>query len=256
MKISIITTCFNREKSIGNTVNSVLSQEYPEVEFIVIDGASTDGSVDIIRSYEDKIATFVSEPDGGMYEAINKGIRLATGNIIGLMHSDDMFYSENILPKIADVFKKNDVDIIYGNGIYVDENNTRKIVRDWISGDYTKEKMRRGWLPLHPTVYVKRKVFEQVGLYDESYRIAADSDMLVRMLYKYDFKVHYLNEYIVCMQMGGMSTSISTQKKKWEEDIRMYRSHGFNPYIALGGKIISKIPQFVNAGLGKNKRNI
>lgn len=245
MKVSVITACYNRKKSIRDSIESVLSQSYPNIEYIVVDGASRDGSVEIIRSYSDKITTFISEPDKGMYEAINKGIRLATGDIVGLMHSDDTFYDSGVLSKIAKAFEQNQTDIVYGNGIYVDENNPKKVVRDWISGDYTKKKMKHGWLPLHPTVYVRREVFEKVGLYDESYRIAADSDMLVRMLYKNDFKVYYLNEYIVCMQMGGLSTSVKTQKKKWAEDLRLYHLHGLNPYVALTGKILSKIPQFI-----------
>lgn len=247
MKISIITTCFNREKSIRDTIESVLSQTYPEVEYIIVDGASKDSSVEIIRSYGDEITTFISEPDKGMYEAINKGIGLATGDIIGLMHSDDTFYDSEIVSKIAKAFEQNQPDIVYGNGIYVDENNHEKLVRNWISGNYNKKKMKRGWLPLHPTVYVKREVFEKIGLYDESYRIAADSDMLVRMLYNNNFNVYYLNTYIVRMQMGGLSTSVKTQKKKWAEDLRLYRSHGLHPYRALTGKILSKIPQFIKA---------
>jgi glycosyltransferase len=169
---------------------------------------------------------------------------LATGDVIGLLHSDDVFYSADVLSKIADVFSKNRVDIVYGNGIYVNPDNPSKTVRNWIGGEYNRKNVKRGWLPLHPTVYVKREVYERCGLYDESYKIAADSDMLVRILYDYQFNVSYLNEYIVRMQMGGLSTSSKSQIHKWKEDIRMYRSHGFNPYISLAGKIFSKIKQF------------
>jgi glycosyltransferase len=221
----------------------VLSQEYPEVEFIVVDGASTDGSVDIIRSYGDKIATFVSEPDSGMYQAINKGIRLATGDVIGLLHSDDVFYSDDVLSKVTSAFTRSRADIVYGNGIFVSPDNPARTVRNWIGGEYRRENVKRGWLPLHPTVYARREVYERCGLYDESYKIAADSDMLVRMLYDYQFNVYYLNEYIVRMQTGGLSTSLKFQFHKWREDIRMYRLHGFNPYISLAMKIFSKIKQ-------------
>lgn len=144
-------------------------------------------------------------------------------------------------------FKKTKADLIYGNGIFVDYENTTRIVRNWISGEYTKKKVRRGWLPLHPTVYIKKHCFDQWGFYDESYKIAADSDLLVRYLYKANLKVAYLNEYIIRMRMGGLSTDRKKMKQKWGEDIRMYRSHGFNPYWALSLKVASKIPQFIQA---------
>jgi glycosyltransferase len=199
--------------------------------------------MDIISRYSGHILHAVSEYDSGMYQAINKGIRLATGDVIGLLHSDDVFYSTGVLSKIADIFDRNRVDIIYGNGIFVSPDNPAKIMRNWIGGEYRRENIKRGWLPLHPTVYVRREVYERCGLYDESYKIAADSDMLVRMLYDYRFNIHYLNEYIVRMQTGGLSTSLKSQLHKWKEDIRMYRSHKFNPYISLAGKIFSKVRQ-------------
>jgi glycosyltransferase len=245
MKFSIITTCYNRENTIEQTIKSVLEQDYANMEYIVVDGDSSDGSLAVINRYADKITRIISEPDNGMYQAINKGIKLSTGDIIGLMHSDDKFYSTEIFSKIAAKFKQTQADIIYANGIYVNSNNPEKIVRKWISGSYKKQKIERGWLPLHPTVYVRRNVFEKCGLYDESYKIAADSDMLIKMLFIHDFNVCYLNEYVVRMCMGGLSTSIKSQLPKWKEDFRIFRSHGFNPYITLGGKIFSKIPQFL-----------
>jgi glycosyltransferase len=249
MTISLITTCYNRASTIESAIQSVLSQSYGDVEYIIIDGASSDGSLEIINRYAGRVAHIVSEPDSGMYEAINKGIRLATGDIIGLLHSDDVFYSPTVLSKIADTFGQTHADIVYGNGIFVDPDNPDKIVRNWISGTYQPEKVKQGWLPLHPTVYVRREIFSQCGLYDESYKIAADSDMLVRLLYDYRFNVIYLNEYTVRMFMGGLSTSLKSQLAKWKEDIRMYRSHGFNPYISLALKIISKIKQFFHFSL-------
>ena len=254
MKISIITSCFNREATLRGTIESVLGQDYREIEYIVVDGASTDGSLSVIREYEGKIDRIISEPDRGMYEGINKGIRVATGEVVGLVHSDDFLYSRHTLSAIAAAFEDTGADLVYGNGIYVDNEDTSKIVRDWISGPYDKRKMKRGWLPLHPTVYIKRECIAQLGLYDESYKIAADSDFLVRYLYLADLKVTYLNEYIVRMRMGGLSTDLSKTKQKWAEDLRHYRSHGLNPYIALGGKILSKIPQFIRARQLNRKR--
>ena len=232
LKVSIITSCYNREITIQSAIESVLSQDYPYIEYIIVDGASKDGSMSIINKYSDRIATIICEPDRGMYEAINKGIRVATGDIIGLLHSDDFFYAKDTISQIVAEYEKTNADLIYGNGLFVDFNNTSLIVRNWISGIYTKSKVRRGWLPLHPTVYIRRECFGKWGLYDESFKIAADSDFLVRYLYETNIKVAYLNEYIVRMRMGGLSTDRKRMKQKWRE---------------LGLKIASKIPQFIQA---------
>lgn len=159
LKVSIITSCYNREITIQSAIESVLSQDYPYIEYIIVDGASKDGSMSIINKYSDRIATIICEPDRGMYEAINKGIRVATGDIIGLLHSDDFFYAKDTISQIVAEYEKTNADLIYGNGLFVDFNNTSLIVRNWISGIYTKSKVRRGWLPLHPTVYIRRECF-------------------------------------------------------------------------------------------------
>jgi len=249
MKISIITTCFNRESTIRDSIESVLFQDYADIEYIVVDGASTDGSLSVINEYKDRIAAIISEPDKGMYEGLNKGIRVATGDVIGLLHSDDFLYASDTVSHIAAALERSRADFVYGDGLFVDSVDTDKVVRNWISGRYTKGKVRRGWLPLHPTCYIRRAVMDRCGLYDESYRIAADSELLVRYLYESDLRVHYLPEYIVRMRMGGLSTDPRRMKRKWSEDLRLYRHHGFHAYWALGCKIASKIPQFISAGL-------
>lgn len=251
-KVSIITSCFNREGTIGGTIESVLSQSYSNIEYIVIDGASTDGSLSEIEQYKSNIAILISEPDQGMYEGVNKGLRLATGDIVGLMHSDDVYYAHNTVAHIVQLFERTGADLIYGNGLFVASDDTNKVIRNWISGSYSKMKIRRGWLPLHPTVYVKRTCIERLGLYDESFKIAADSDWLVRYMYEGNLKIAYLNEYVVRMRMGGLSTDLNKMKQKWAEDLRMYRLHGFSPYWALCCKIVSKIPQFISAKLIHN----
>lgn len=251
MKISIITTCFNREGTIRDCIESVLSQDYADIEYIVVDGASTDGSLSIINEYKDRLSTIISEPDGGMYEALNKGIRVATGEVIGLLHSDDFLYSSRTISYIVRAFESSQADFVYGDGLFVDAVDTDKVVRNWISGTYKKTKVRRGWLPLHPTCYIRRECMEKWGVYDESFRIAADSELLVRYLYEADLKVHYLPEYIVRMRMGGLSTDPEKMKQKWSEDLRLYRQHGFPAYWVLGCKIASKIPQFISAKLKK-----
>ena len=249
MKVTIITSCYDRVNTIACAIDSVLAQDYSDIEYIVVDGASRDGSSDIIRSYGSKISNFICEPDHGMYEAINKGIRAATGDVIGLVHSDDVLYSRQTVGHIVEAFEKTGADFIYGNGLYVDEIDTGRIVRNWIGGKYSKRKVRLGWLPLHPTCYIRKACFEKYGLYDESYKIAADSDILVRFLYEADLKIDYLDEYIVKMQMGGLSTDSKRRKLMWEEDIRMYKAHGFPPVITKLFKMGRKVPQFISAKL-------
>ncbi len=253
MKVSIITSCFNREATIENAILSVLKQNYSDIEYIIVDGASRDSSLSIINKYKEHISTIISEPDHGMYEAINKGIRQATGDIIGLVHSDDLLYSNKTISHIVKAFKETQADIVYGNGIFESSNNTTNIIRNWISGPFDKKKIKRGWLPLHPTVYIKKECIKKSGLYNENYKIAADSDFLIRYLYENNFKVHYLNEYIIKMRMGGLSTTPSKMKEKWDEDLRLYKSHGFSPYCTLIQKILSKIPQFISAKTANNK---
>lgn len=247
MKVSIITSCFNRESTIRETIESVLAQDYKNIEYIIVDGASTDKTIQIINEYRDKVSIIISEPDKGMYEAINKGIRTASGDVVGLLHSDDKLFSPIIISSIVKRFEQTGSDLIYGNGMFVNPIKKQQVIRDWKSGIYTKNKIKRGWLPLHPTVYIKASCFNILGLYNEDYKIAADSDFLIRCLYKENLSVSYLNEYIVCMRMGGASTSFKKTRQKWKEDIQLYRSHGFSPYIVVIQKIISKIPQFINA---------
>lgn len=249
MKVSIITSCYNREATIRGAIESVLEQDYPYIEYIVVDGASKDNSLAIINEYKNGIDKIISEPDNGMYEGINKGIRAATGDIIGLIHSDDFLFSPHTISEIVQAFKEQQADLVYGNGVFVDYDNINQMIRNWVSGRYTKENVKNGWLPLHPTVYIKKECMDKYGLYDESYKIAADSDLLVRYLYEADLKVYYLNKYIVRMRMGGLSTDSGKTKQKWREDLRMYKSHGIKPFSALRGKILSKIPQFIEAKL-------
>ena len=250
MKVSIITSCYNRAATIRSAIESVLAQDYNDIEFIVVDGSSTDGSLDIIREYVDRISIIISEPDHGMYEAINKGIRVATGEIIGLLHSDDFFYDNGVIGRIVKRIKRTHADFLYGDGLFVNPDNTNKVVRNWIGGGYRLWKVRHGWLPLHPT-YIRRDVMMRLGLYNESYKIAADSDLLVRYLLTGGLTVTYLNEYIVRMRMGGLSTDSAKRKKMWEEDIRVYVSHGLWPTLTKLEKMAWKVPQFVLALLKK-----
>lgn len=247
MKVSIITSCFNRVATIRGAIESVLAQDYTNIEFIIVDGASTDGSLEIIREYEDRISTIISEPDHGMYEAINKGIRVATGDVIGLLHSDDFFYDNGVVSRIVERMRITRADFLYGDGLFVSPDNTDKVVRNWIGGSYRLWKVRHGWLPLHPTCYIRREVVNRLGLYNESYKIAADSDLLLRYLITGGLTTTYLGEYIVKMRMGGLSTDSAKRKKMWDEDIRVYASHGMAPTLTKLEKMAWKVPQFVLA---------
>lgn len=253
MKVSIITSCYNRKETIRGAIESVFSQDYPDIEYVVVDGASTDGSVDvieeIIRNVPQNVdVNFVSEPDKGMYEAINKGIRRATGDIIGLVHSDDMLYDNHVISDVVERFKKTGADFVYGDGVFVNATDINKPVRNWIGGPYYRWKVRCGWLPLHPTCYMRRDVMMREGLYDESFKIAADTDLLVRYLYKAHLKVEYMHRRIIRMRMGGLSTNSKRRKQMWDEDIRLYTAHGFRPVILTKlMKMAWKVPQFIEA---------
>jgi glycosyltransferase len=251
MKVSIITTCYNREATIRDAIESVLAQDYPNVEYIVVDGASTDGSLVIINEYKDRITKIISEPDRGMYEAINKGIRAATGEVIGLVHSDDFLYDSHVLTRIVEQMQATGADFLYGDGLFVQPEDTRKQVRVWKGGRYRVWKVRHGWLPLHTTCYIRRQVMMDYGLYDESYKIAADSDLLVRYLMRGDLTVTYLPRYIVRMRMGGLSTDKRSRRQMWREDIRMYHSYGMNATVTKLEKMMWKVPQFVRARFRK-----
>ena len=256
VKISIITSCFNREATIGQTIESVLSQDYADIEYIIVDGASRDRSLEIINSYQDcRIAKVISEPDTGMYEGINKGIKAATGDVIGLLHSDDFLFDNHVISTIAGRFEDTGADLVYGDGLFVDAADTDRVIRNWISGRYHGWKVRMGWLPLHPTVYVRKYVMERLGLYDESYKIASDSELLVRYLYKTKLRVEYLNRYILKMRMGGLSTDAARRIQMWKEDVRLYKEHGFWGVPEKLMKMGWKIPQFVEAKLKRSFTN-
>lgn len=245
MKVSIITSCYNRVRTIRDAIESVLAQDYPNIEYIVVDGGSTDGSIEIIKEYKGRIDKIVSEPDNGMYEAINKGIRSATGNLIGLLHSDDFYYDNHVVSNIVERMENTNAHFLYGNGLFVNKNNTNKTIRIWRSGNYKLWKVKKGWLPLHPTCYIRKETIDELGLYNETYKIAADSDFLLRYFLEGDITITYLDKYIVKMRMGGVSTNRKNFKQMWNEDIRVYRSHGMNPIITKIEKMLWKVPQFI-----------
>ena len=246
MRVSIITICYNREATIGKAIESVLIQDYPNIEYIVIDGNSKDGTVAIVQSYADKISQFISEPDNGMYDALNKGLQLATGDIIGLMHSDDEFYDATVVSQIVSAFKNNpNTDGVYGDGIYVSNDAQERLIRNRIGGEYSLKKIKSGWLPLHPTVYLKKSTIKKCGYYDLGFKIASDTEFLLRYLYKYQIKMTYLNTYIVKMRMGGLSTSYKRAFEVLMEDYRIYKYYGLNALKVVFLKKTLALKQYI-----------
>ena len=251
MRVSIITICYNREATIAKAIESVLLQDYPIIEYIVIDGNSSDGTTAIIQSYADKISHFISEPDKGMYDALNKGLRLATGDIIGLMHSDDEFYSTTVVSQLVNTFQNNPAtDGVYGDGIYVSNDAEERIIRDRIGGNYSIEKVKSGWLPLHPTVYLKKSIIEKYGYYNLDFKIASDTELLLRYLFKHQIKMTYLNSYVIKMRMGGLSTSFTRTWEVLQEDYNIYKYHGLNAIKVVFLKKIIALKQYLKI---KNK---
>ena len=234
MRITVITVCYNRKATIGKAIKSVLEQKYFNIEYIIIDGNSTDGTREIIESYSDRISQYISEPDKGMYDAINKGLKLATGDVIGLMHSDDEFYDENAITKIAARFMyDSNTEGVYGDGIYVSNDSEERLIRNRIGGAFSLQKVKSGWLPLHPTVYLKKSIIDKYGLYNLDFKIASDTEFLLRYLYKYRIKMDYINTYIVKMRMGGMSTNTKRAVEVLYEDYKIYKYHGLDAFLVV-----------------------
>lgn len=252
MKVSVVTTCYNRVGTVSRAVGSVMAQTYHDIEHIVVDGGSTDGSVDAIKACEStRISHFISETDKGCYDALNKGLALASGDIVCWLHSDDVFFNESVIEDVVRVFEENDCDMVYADGLFVNPNNPDWVIRNWISGEYSDEKMENGWLPLHTTVFVRRDVFEKSGGYDEDYVISSDSFWLLKTMYKTGIKIFYMHRYVVKMNYGGLSTSFGKTMLRWREDLSVYKRSGISPYKALSQKILRKVPQFLSGPFKK-----
>jgi glycosyltransferase involved in cell wall biosynthesis len=203
-KISIITVCFNAEKSVAQTIQSVLTQNYPFVEYIVIDGQSTDNTIAQILPYRNQLAHFISEPDTGMYDAMNKGLRMATGDIIGFLNADDCYPHAQVLKQVADAFQSALCDCLWGDLLYY-QPISGKIVRYWKSTPYQLGAFGRGWSPPHPTFFAKKSLYDQWGGFDLQYQLGNDIELMMRFVEKHHSKTYYLPEVLVHMQIGGIS---------------------------------------------------
>lgn len=247
MKISIITVVFNNVDFIEDAIRSVLFQVYPSVELIIIDGGSTDGTLGIINKFKAEIDMLISEPDGGLYDAMNKGVSIATGDVIGFLHSDDIYADTDILSSVANTFIANSsIDAVYGDLKYVARNDVGKIIRYWESCDFNLELVKKGWMPPHPTLFVQRKVFETLIGFDTSYSISSDYEFIIRLFWLYETKSCYLNKTFVYMRWGGESNrNFRNMIKKSLEDLRVIRQHNVGSVGVLLMKNFSKLSQFM-----------
>ena len=245
MKVSIITATYNSEKTIKETLSSLENQTYQNIEYIIIDGSSTDNTLNVIKQNCTRVCKVISEKDNGIYDALNKGINAATGNIIGFLHSDDLFASPQTIKNIVNTFTVNKTDAVYGDLQYVSATDINKIIRIWKSGEYNKNKLKYGWMPPHPTFYMRRELYKKLGGFDLNYRIAGDYDSILRYLYVNNISMSYCHEVLVKMRIGGVSNrNIKTIITKSLEDIRAMKSAELFVPTSLLIKNFSKIPQF------------
>ena len=245
MKISVVTAVWNRAATIGGANDSVAAQTYPHIEHLVIDGASTDGTLAEVDARRHPGMIVITEPDAGIYDALNKGLRMSTGDVVGLLHSDDFFAHAQVIARIAALFADPAIDAVYGDLDYVSASDPQRIIRHWRAGDATPARLRRGWMPPHPTLFVRRRVFELHGAYDTRYRIAADYDAVLRWFGKAGITSAYLPEVLVKMRVGGESNaSLTKMLRKSREDYRALRTNRVGGLGTLIAKNLSKLPQF------------
>lgn len=254
MKISIITATYNSERTLRDTFDSVLAQNFDDYEYIVVDGYSKDSTLEVVKEYETKFEgklKWISEPDKGIYDAMNKGIKMATGDVIGILNSDDFYASSNVLSEIANGLKN--ADIVFGDLVFVDSKDTSRIVRQWKGSPYTLGAFFNGWHPAHPTFYAKKYCFDQCGGFDCTFDVSADFELMLRFIEKAQYRTTYLPMVMVKMRMGGESTgSISKIIQGNKNVLRAFRKNGFKvPRFYLFRRLAPKALNII-----RNKLNI
>lgn len=251
MKISIITITYNSQQTVEDTIKSVISQDYPDIEYIIIDGKSKDGTLRIVNKYKDKISQIISEKDHGLYDALNKGITQATGDVVGLLHSDDLYSDEKVISKVAAKFKADaELDGVYADLVFVNRNDLGKVMRTWKSGEYREGAFLKGWMPPHPTFFVKRNCYEKHGYFNIKLKLSADYELMLRFIHKNNIKIAYLPETIVKMRMGGVSNvSFFVKLKANIEDKLAWRLNDIKPgSLTMFKKPLSKLGQYLKWG--------
>jgi glycosyltransferase len=246
MKVSIITATFNSALTIGDTIKSVLNQTYPNIEYIIIDGGSTDGTMHIVNKYKDKITKIVSKKDDGIFDAFNKGIKLATGDIVGILNSDDFYAYDSVIQDVIEKFKLSSVDAVYGDLEYVDPIDTSKVLRHWKAGKYNRSKFKTGWMPPHPTFFVKKSLYDKYGDFNTWMKISNDYELILRFLYKNNASAAYIPKVLIKMRAGGNSDgSIKKRYLANKEDRKAWKINGLKaPFYFAVLKPLRKFGQF------------
>jgi len=247
MKVSIITVCYNSEATIRDTIESVLAQDYQNLEYIVIDGQSTDKTVEILQSYGDRITHFISEADRGMYDGLNKGIQLASGDVVGMLNADDFYIDNKVISDVVSCLEKEKADALYADLYYVDNKDTNQIKRYWQSGEYKQGAFLKGWMPPHPTFFIRKRFYEKYGGFRLELKSAADYELMLRMLHKHQLSVAYLKRVIVKMRIGGMSNaSLKNRLRANREDRKAWELNDLKPgAFTFLYKPLRKLIQFV-----------
>jgi glycosyltransferase involved in cell wall biosynthesis len=232
MKISIVTPAFNSARTIRHTIESVARQTYPNVEYIIVDGGSQDATAKIVAQYPDVVDIFISESDRGVYDAMNKGIRAASGDIIAILNSDDFYTHSYVLEQIANSFKESGVESVYGDLQYVDQHNPHQVVRHWESGAFQRQRFLAGWMPPHPAFFVKRTVYQRYGLFNLDLKNSADYELMLRFLYKHRVSTAYVSDVLVRMRAGGLSNATWSNRLRANREDRMaWKINGLKPYF-------------------------
>ncbi len=247
MKISVITATYNSASTIENSLLSFINQDYENKELIIIDGGSTDETLSIIEKYKSAVSIIISEKDNGIYDALNKGISIATGDVIAILHSDDFYIHNHVLSKVIETFIAYKSDSVYGNLIYVDRIDTNRIIRKWISGNYIHGKFIQGWMPPHPAFFAKKECYNRYGKFNLSLRSSADYELMLRFLHKHKISTAYLNEFLVKMRIGGQSNvSLKNRIKANREDKLAWELNDLKPaFYTLFFKPLRKLIQFL-----------
>ena len=246
MKISIITVTFNSAKTVRDTLKSIENQDYNNIEILLIDGISTDSTVAIASEFNHLNLRIISEQDKGLYDAMNKGISLATGDVVGILNSDDFYTNSSILSAVMHCFNDTSVDAVYGDLNYVSAENTEKITRRWKSGDYDSKRFLNGWMPPHPTFFLRKKYYHDFGNFDLEFKRSADYELMLRMLYKHQLKAKYIPSVFVHMRTGGASnSSLKARIEANKEDALAWKKNGLQPrWYTTWLKPLSKLFQY------------
>ena len=243
MSISIITATFNSADTIKSTLFSLNSQTYSDYEHLVIDGASNDDTLSVVNEVARVAPRIISERDHGIFDALNKGITASSGDYIGFLHSDDMYANSNVLQTVSDYINEYKPDILYGNLQYVSGSESRKVVRNWRAGNFSISKLKYGWMPLHPTFFMKKSLYSELGNFNTKFNISADYDSILRYMSNPTRQVGYIDQVLVHMKVGGNSNKLTNILPKMKEDYKILSENGYNPFVGLLGKNVRKLHQ-------------